>query len=197
MDLIIIRHGQSEANNKGLLISDSRDKLTPLGISQSLMLKKKINQLGGNPSFIFCSPWARAFETAEIIFGERASIGLDERIAETNPGKFKNWLEADFNIAYPEFNLDIRNNYEEGESHLEMANRVINWINEEVETRLNQLGLIVIISHGGPISVMLQYLLKIPVERYYPTFAVQNASLTKLKWDTQRNRYILISAGCV
>ncbi|MBT8537147.1 histidine phosphatase family protein [Polynucleobacter paneuropaeus] len=197
MDLLIIRHGQSEANSKGLLISDSRDKLTPLGIIQSCKLKKKINQLGVNASLIFCSPWARAFQTAEIVFGEGASIALDGRIAETNPGKFKNWLEVDFNIAYPEFNLDIKNKYEEGESHLEMANRVIHWINEEVETRLNQLGLIVIVSHGGPISVMLQYLLKIPVEKFYPTFAVQNASLTKLKWDTQRNRYILISAGCI
>ena len=197
MDLLIIRHGQSEANSKGLLISDSRDKLTSLGISQSYQLKGRISHLGINPSFVFCSPWARAFQTAEILFGESTPIVLDGRIAETNPGKFKDWLEKDFNIAYPEFNLDIKRKYEDGESHLEMANRVIDWVAEEVETRLNQEGLIVIVSHGGPISVMLQYLLHIPIEKYYPTFAVQNASLTHLKWEAQRNRYILMSAGCV
>ncbi|MBU3574781.1 histidine phosphatase family protein [Polynucleobacter sp. UK-Mo-2m-Kol15] len=195
MDLFLIRHGQSLANAAGRLIADRYDGLSALGISQSQELAHTLAEMRHMPSLIFSSPWARARETAEYVYSQSIEINFDARLAETNPGKFGTWLEADFNQQFPEFNKNIANQYEEGESHLDMAYRVCNWVDEEVFPRTSESGLISVVAHGGPISVILQYLLGIPIETRYPSFSVPNASFSILKWRPDLNRYCLLSAG--
>lgn len=195
MDLLLIRHGQSLANAAGKLIADEHDGLSPLGISQSVKLAKRLNQFGYHPSIIFSSPWRRARETAEYIYPGEIKHQIDARLAETNPGVFGTWLEVDFNQRFPNFNLDITNRYDQGESHLDMSRRVCGWVKGEVVPRVSKLGLISVVAHGGPISVILQYLLGIPIEDRYPSFSVPNASFSFLKWRHDLNRYCLVSAG--
>jgi broad specificity phosphatase PhoE len=195
MDLFLIRHGQSLANAAGKLIADEHDGLSALGISQSQQLAKTLEEMEHKPTLIFSSPWARARQTAEYIYSNSIEIQYDERLAETNPGRFGTWLESDFNKQYPDFNKYISNRYDEGESHLDMANRVCNWVDEEVLARALSDGLVSVVAHGGPISIILQYLLGIPIETRYPSFSVANASYSILKWQPDFNRYCLLSAG--
>ena len=197
MDLLLIRHGQSNANEKGLLISTDQDELTDLGVHQSLKLAETLAKFGYIPSPIFSSPWMRARQTAEQLFGRSTQITFDSRLAETHPGKYGTWLEADFNRAFPDFNQAITNRYEDGESHLDMANRVREWVDTEVELRATQPGLMAAVAHGGPISVILQHLLGVPIETHYPSFTVPNASFTYLKWRPDLGRYCLERAGHV
>jgi probable phosphoglycerate mutase len=197
MDLLLIRHGQSVANEKGLLISTDKDGLTDLGKTQSINLAATLSRFAFEPSQIYCSPWARARQTAELLFGESAPITLDARLAETHPGKYGSWLEIDFNRAFPDFNKNIENRYEEGESHLDMTRRVQSWVESEVRPQVQNAGLVVAVAHGGPISVVLQHLLGVPIETHYPSFTVPNASFTYLKWRTDLNRYCLERAGHV
>jgi glucosyl-3-phosphoglycerate phosphatase len=195
MDLFLIRHGQSMANAAGKLIADEHDGLSELGISQSKKLAQTLIEMSHNPTLIFSSPWARARQTAEYLYSKDVDSLLDDRLAETNPGKFGTWLEADFNQYFPDFHKNIANCYDEGESHLDMARRVCNWVDEEVLPRASQAGLISVVAHGGPISVILQYLLQIPIETKYPSFSVPNASFSILKWRPDLARYCLVSAG--
>ncbi len=195
MDLFLIRHGQSLANAAGKLIADEYDGLSALGISQSQQLAETLEIMKHKPSLIFSSPWARARQTAEYVYSDSLEFQFDSRLAETNPGRFGTWLEADFNQQFPEFNKNIANRYEGGESHLDMAARVCNWVDEEIFPRTSKSGLISVVAHGGPISVVLQYLLGIPIETKYPSFSVPNASFSILKWRPDLNRYCLISAG--
>ncbi|MFM0328576.1 histidine phosphatase family protein [Paraburkholderia strydomiana] len=197
MDLLLIRHGQSIANAKGLLISTDKDGLTELGKAQSVSLAATLERFAFRPARIHCSPWARARQTAELLFGTSQPITFDARLAETNPGIYGSWLEADFNLAYPDFNTNIRNRYEGGESHLDMAERVQAWVECEVRPEVQSTGLIVAVAHGGPISVVLQHLLGVPIETHYPSFTVPNASFTYLKWRADMNRYCLERAGHV
>jgi probable phosphoglycerate mutase len=196
MDIILIRHGQSVANEKKLLISNELDGLTGLGEKQSREIAEAFVQEGYSPDLIYCSPWKRAVETANIIFPNQVKdIISDNRLAETHPGVYETWLEEDFNRAYPEFHQDITNKYEGGESHLDMANRVCEWVDTEIMPKANINGLLVAVAHGGPISVILQYLLSIPIKTHYPSFSVPNASYTRLIWRNDKNRYCLITAG--
>lgn len=196
MDVILIRHGQSVANKKKLLISNELDGLTGIGQDQSRKLAVAFEREGFLPDFIYCSPWKRAVETANIIFPDSLkSITLDERLAETHPGIYGTWPEEDFNKTYPEFHQDITNKYDGGESHLEMANRVCEWIETEVMPKANNKGMIVAVAHGGPISVVLQYLLSIPIKTHYPSFSVPNASYTHLIWRNDKKRFCLVTAG--
>jgi broad specificity phosphatase PhoE len=197
MDLLLIRHGQSVANEKGLLISTDKDGLTELGKAQSINLAATLERFAFKPSQIYCSPWARARQTAELIFDASTPMTLDARLAETHPGIYGSWLEADFNRAYPDFNKNIRNRYEQGESHLDMAERVHGWVDSAVQPHVHKAGLIAAVAHGGPISVVLQHLLGVPIETHYPSFTVPNASFTYVKWRTDLNRYCLERAGHV
>lgn len=196
MDIVLIRHGQSVANNKKLLISNELDGLTSLGRNQSKGLAETFRREEDFPDYIHCSPWKRALETANIIFpNSQKSMNIDERLAETHPGIYGTWLEEEFNKAYPEFHQDIANKYEGGESHLDMANRVCEWVEAEVMQKANDEGLLVAVAHGGPISVILQYLLSIPIKTHYPSFSVPNASYTRLNWRKDKKRFCLITAG--
>jgi glucosyl-3-phosphoglycerate phosphatase len=197
MDLLLIRHGQSNANAQGLLISTDQDELTDLGKRQSAQLAATLSKFGYTPSPVFCSPWMRARQTAEALFSDTAALKFDARLAETHPGKFGTWLEADFNRAYPDFNRTIENRYEGGESHLDMTIRVREWVDSEVQPRTGEPGLMAAVAHGGPISVVLQHLLGVPIETHYPSFTVPNASFTYLKWRADLGRYCLERAGHV
>ncbi|WP_432257913.1 histidine phosphatase family protein [Cupriavidus sp. TMH.W2] len=196
MDLLIIRHGQSNANANGLLISNDQDELSALGRSQSECLRDTLAQYDYAPSRVISSPWRRARQTAETVFNA-AEIAFDARLAETHPGVFGTWLERDFNSAYPDFHRDIRNTYEGGESHWDMTVRVRAWTDETVMLRIAEAGLLAVVAHGGPISVILQHLLGVPIESHYPTFTVPNASFTYLKWRADLNRFCVERLGHV
>jgi glucosyl-3-phosphoglycerate phosphatase len=197
MDLMLIRHGQSVANEKGLLISTDKDGLTERGKTQSAALAATLERMAYRPGTIYCSPWARARQTAEYLYDAATPITYDARLAETHPGIYGSWLEADFNQAFPDFNQNIRNRYEDGESHLDMAERVQAWVESEVRPRVREPGLMAAVAHGGPISVILQHLLGVPIETHYPSFTVPNASFSYLKWRGDLNRYCLERAGHV
>lgn len=195
MDILLIRHGQSEANAKKLLISTDKDGLTDAGRAQSVRLRHTLDGLQIAPSVIYCSPWQRARETAEIVFHDAQDMQFDARLAETHPGIYGSWLEADFNAQFPDFNSKIENTYEGGESHLDMTRRARSWIDSEIMPRTQTEGLLAALAHGGPISAILQHLLAIPVETHYPSFTVPNASFTYLKWRDDLGRYCAVQVG--
>ncbi len=190
MKLYLIRHGQSYANEKKKLISDSTDGLTDYGTTQSQLLKSYLSQKKINPELIYCSTWRRAVETATICYAE-VEIKFDERITETNPGIYKDMLEKDFFSKYPDFNKSIYNKYCNGESHKDMADRVKDWINECVIPFQSKEKKVIVFSHGGPISVILETLLGIDSISRYPSFRVPNASITTLEFDLYHERFVL------
>ncbi|HQU08107.1 phosphoserine phosphatase 1 [Ferrovum sp. JA12] len=196
MDVILIRHGQSRANQDGLLISNETDDLTELGRQQSQALAMHMRNTISQAQFLYSSTWQRALSTAEIVFAERfGDAQLDSRITETSAGKHGSWLEEDFNRTYPDFYSDLSRRYEGGESHKDMSLRVIDWVDSIILSRAQQSGLLVCVTHGGPISVMLQYLMGMPFESRYPSFTVPNASYTKLHWRIDLRRFCLVCMG--
>lgn len=196
MDIVLIRHGQSVANQKGLLISTDQDDLTDVGVKQSRELAARSQPLLSEASWIYCSPWKRARSTAEILLGERfVEARLDARLAETFPGRHGSWLEKDFNAAFPDFYRDLGRRYDGGESHRDMAKRVCDWVATEITPRQQLPGLLLAVAHGGPITVVLQYLLGVPLEERYPSFTVPNASISRLQWRDDLGRFCLITAG--
>lgn len=196
MDLLLIRHGQSEANEKGLLISNSSDGLTVTGEKQSERLSALIKRKPFVPDLVYSSPWQRAKATTVQVFPQQQdNIIYEPRLAETNPGIYGSWQETEFNRQFPNFYDDLSNQYEGGESHMDMASRVIEWLKQMIEPRQDVEGLLAVVAHGGPISVMLQYLLGMPIEARYPSFIVPNASYSSLIWRKDLQRYCAVSVG--
>lgn len=196
MDVILIRHGQSVANQKGLLISSDTDDLTDAGRQQSQALAAELQQTIARADVLVSSSWRRALATAEIVFGSRMDQAqIEHRITETHAGQHGTWLESDFNRAFPDFYQDLSRRYDGGESHKDMSMRVTDWVESVVLARAQQPGLLVCVTHGGPISVMLQHLMGMPFEARYPSFTVPNASYTKLQWRADLGRYCVVCMG--
>lgn len=196
MDVILIRHGQSVANQKGLLISNDTDDLTYAGHQQSQALAAHLQTTIAQADVLVSSPWRRALTTAEILYGSRMDQAkIEHRITETYAGKHGTWLESNFNRAFPNFYQDLSRRYDGGESHKDMSLRVTDWVESVLLAEAQQPGLLVCVTHGGPISVMLQHLMGMPFEARYPSFTVPNASYTKLQWRADLNRYCVACMG--
>lgn len=196
MDVILIRHGQSVANQKGLLISNATDDLTDTGRQQSQALAERLQTTIAQADVLVSSPWRRALATAEIVFGSRMEQAqIEHRITETHAGQHGTWLECDFNRAFPDFYQDLSRRYDGGESHKDMSLRVTDWIESVVLSQAQQPGLLVCVTHGGPISAILQHLMGMPFESRYPSFTVPNASYTKLQWRADLRRYCVACMG--
>ncbi|MBC8727906.1 histidine phosphatase family protein [Paraburkholderia sp. UCT2] len=194
MDLLLIRHGQSHANVAGLLNSTEQDELTEHGLQQAAKLRTLMESHGFAPDRVFSSPWRRALQTTEVLFKDNSAWSVDARLGETNAGRFATWKAEDFRLAFPDWGKHLSDRYEGGESHLELAARSVNWLEEEVLRHAEQPGLIAAVCHAGPISVISQYLLNVPLSRF-PNVLVPNASLTLFRRNVHTGNYYLQIAG--
>ncbi|MEX3784478.1 histidine phosphatase family protein [Paraburkholderia sp. BR14374] len=194
MDLLLIRHGQSHANVAGLLNSTEQDELTEHGLQQAAKLRTLMESHGFVPDRVFSSPWRRALQTTEVLFKDSSDWTVDARLGETNAGRFATWKAEDFRLAFPDWGKHLSDRYEGGESHLELAMRSVNWLEEEVLRHAEQPGLIAAVCHAGPISVISQYLLNVPLSRF-PNVLVPNASLTLFRRNVHTGNFYLQIAG--
>ncbi|NKJ49761.1 histidine phosphatase family protein [Burkholderia sp. SG-MS1] len=194
MDLLLIRHGQSFGNVAGLLNSTEQDGLTEHGMQQAARLRTLMESHGLAPDRVFSSPWLRALQTTEVLFKDKCDWTLDSRLGETNAGRFATWKAEDFRQTFPDWGKHLSDRYEGGESHLELAARSVNWVEEEFLRQADTPGLMAAVCHAGPISVISQYLLNIPLSRF-PNVLVPNASLTIFRRNVHTGNFYLQIAG--
>jgi len=81
--LIVVRHGQTEANARGLLLGRSDPPLDDIGRDQAAAVATALAPLAPTARVI-ASPLTRTRETAAIIAGE-GPVEIDER-----------WIELDY-----------------------------------------------------------------------------------------------------
>ncbi len=103
--LLLVRHGQSEANAAGLVIGRTDSPLTELGRRQAIALGHALASRGTDPCRIFTSPLRRAAETAEAVVaayaraprGEKLPrVEVDERFVELDYGELDETAPSDF-----------------------------------------------------------------------------------------------------
>ncbi|MDR6374610.1 histidine phosphatase family protein [Paraburkholderia caledonica] len=194
MDLLLIRHGQSFGNVAGLLNSTEQDGLTEHGMQQAAKLRSLMESLSLMPDRVFSSPWMRALQTTQVLFQDKCDWVVDSRLGETNAGRFATWRADEFRRTFPEFGKHLSDRYEGGESHLELAARSVNWLEEEFLRHVDTPGLLAAVCHAGPISVISQYLLNIPLSKF-PNVLVPNASLTVFRKNEHTGSFYLQIAG--
>jgi len=95
--LILVRHGEVEGSQVGRLLGRTDALLSDMGRRQAAAVREALGDLTGVR--VFCSPLARARETAEIILAGRLGNAGGAR-ADGGP--------ADYGRAEPEIDPDIR-----------------------------------------------------------------------------------------
>jgi broad specificity phosphatase PhoE len=172
--LIIMRHGEAEHNVLHIFNADPTSPqyraihLTEKGKAQVKETATKISKLGlnnQNVRTIYVSPLPRTIETASILIGElsipKTKLIVSENIIENRVGKLEGTSEDEFNKIYGAGNRSQAHRYG-GETDDDVAKRVDILLNKILD-ECKKESYVVIVSHGTPSKLMLEYLIhKIP-----------------------------------
>jgi broad specificity phosphatase PhoE len=156
MRLLLVRHGQSLANIEARIQGDD-DPLTDLGRTQAAAAGLQLAQRG-DVTHLYASPLARARETAEII-GRHVGVDptFERGLAEVNAGSAVGMLWQEWVEHYPEQAAlqradELSHRWEGGESGQEFADRILGAYERIVTEHLATRDVVVVVSHGGPLS---------------------------------------------
>ncbi|WP_442599621.1 histidine phosphatase family protein [Neobacillus sp. D3-1R] len=164
MKILLIRHGQSEADLLDVHEGRANYSLTPLGTIQASKMSKWVKKRY-KPDLIWTSTLNRAKETAEILSKETGvPIKEEEGLKEFNNGVLAGMKRSEAKIQYPE-PIGGRKPHErikDGESELEFRLRAEITLSK-ILSESEGMEFIVIVSHGGMISNLLKSFLGLPI----------------------------------
>ena len=165
--LILIRHGETDYASQGRYCGFSDPSLNRKGIQQSESLAIRLKEAGVDK--VYSSDLKRAYESAKIIFRGN-SIEEIADFREMNFGLFEGLKYEEIIKAYPKLYREwidnpVRVKIPGGESLVELEKRVkerLSFIFSQDEGKT-----IALVSHGGPIRVILCQVLKLGLESFW------------------------------
>ncbi len=182
LELVIVRHGETDSNLKSIYHGWSDTELNEKGIYQANEAAEKLK--GIKIDKIFSSPLKRAYKTAEIINrNHELKIQCSEKLKERNFGIWENLSYYEIQNKYPSEHklwMDDWINYiiKDGESALEAYNRNRGFIHELKALKFD--GRFLIVTHQGCIRNMVSFLLDMGLEGSW-RFRADNVGISKIQ----------------
>ena len=175
MQVILVRHGETEYNAQGRLQGYSPVPLSTRGRQQAMLVGPRVQPL--RPTVLYSSDIQRAHETATIL---SQHVGLPVQpcpgLREWNIGNWIDRMAEEFYAhlaaigAHPATHVP-----EGGESHVQTQARMVAqmqaWADQHAEATI--LG----VSHGMAIDLLVRHILGLDV-RQAPPYRIANASVT-------------------
>lgn len=169
--LVLVRHGLSDYNKRGLWTGWDNPPLSNEGLEQSGKTGEQLKDIKFD--YAYSSDQIRSVQTLEKIFkaaGRSLKIIESNNIRERNYGIYtrKNKWEVQKELGDIEFKKLRRGwNYPipQGESLREVYEREIPYFQQEIEPKLREGKNIIIASSGNAIRALVKYLEKISDER--------------------------------
>lgn len=190
MEILLIRHGQSERPGGG-----QKDiPLSEAGQAEAYATGRMLK--GAGISRVYTSPLSRAWKTAALIGGEigREPIS-DTNLMERSHGMFDGLTREELAHQYPEELARIRLRPLEaapgGESFDDVGRRVDAFLGDRIDG-LGDQDIVAVVSHGNFMNIFLMRVLQIP-ESLYPLFHFDTASVSSVAYLGQgqfRLRYV-------
>jgi 2,3-bisphosphoglycerate-dependent phosphoglycerate mutase len=166
-DFTLVRHGQSDWNNKNLFTGWENPDLTSKGIDEAhatgLLLKKQ-NKIY---SYLFTSLLDRAINTANIILEEldlnRINVVRDEALNERDYGELTGLNKDDAREKWGEDQVHIwRRSFDipppGGESLKDTADRVIPYYENKILPLLFENNNILVSAHGNSLRALVMHI---------------------------------------
>lgn len=182
--LIILRHGETTWNVEGRYQGHLDSPLTPRGEAQARALARRLTS--ASFTALYSSDLGRASQTAGFIAQATGhQIRPDPRLRERNLGIFQGLLKSEIKQKLAdEYRLFKTGGPDHampgGESDRQAAERSLACLEELARRHSSQT--IVVVAHGGTISMLLRHTLGIPLgtPRRFERF---NASWNMFEWD--------------
>ncbi|QOV11616.1 histidine phosphatase family protein [Viridibacillus arvi] len=191
MRLLIIRHGESEADILNVHEGRADFELTEVGQQQVILLSEWVNN-HYKLDKIYSSSLKRATQTA-LLLGNKQQIEIEyeEDLMEWNNGLIAGLSREEAEEKYPIVNgLAPHDAVYEQESILDFRYRAEKILSKIISENLDD-ATIAIVSHGGMINKLYQSFLKLP----FDTNAIFHCGYTSLhEWTIKGNkRHIVFS----
>ncbi len=177
--LILVRHGETPWTLDRRFQGHTDTQLTANGRKQARAAAKQLRAL--KPDLLYCSALWRARETAQFA---AAACGLkikaDARLNELGfgrwEGKTAGQLTAEGDRIYRRWCRGLRTNPPGGETLKHFEARIVSFIKD---LRRSKAKRIVIVSHGGPIKLIIFRLLGLPFKSLW-SLRLDPASVTQV-----------------
>lgn len=164
--IIIVRHGQTEWNIRGIRQGHLDSPLTERGLAQA----KALGQRLGREKFtaLYSSDLGRAVQTAqEVAKVSGHEIIKDVRLRERHLGIFQGLNAEEINAQYPEERRLMRTRgpafvIPGGESMVQQVERNVSFLDGLAQRHEGET--IVVVTHGGVVSGFFRHTLAIPLE---------------------------------
>ena len=180
LDLILVRHGETEWNEERRYQGQSDIPLSVSGEQQAALVAEAL--LGRKFDAIYSSDLKRAWQTAAAIVKKNNQTVLPEtRLREMNFGILEGltWDEAE--EKYPEILKAWLEDYnhppESGETMDAFSLRVLSFFEELKSQYTNET--ILLVAHGGVLREIIRLALELPAEKLW-ALAMDNASISEL-----------------
>ncbi|MDP4144829.1 MAG: alpha-ribazole phosphatase [Bacillota bacterium] len=182
MNIYLLRHGETEQNEKKTYYGSLDVSLNEKGKNQALSAKNMLHKI--DFSKVFISDRIRTLEMAEIIFEDKEIEFIkDSRINEMSFGIFEGKTYEEIGKLYPEEQELWQNNWKEycpkgGESYAVFYKRIKSFM-EDLK-KLDEEN-ILIVTHGGVIRTIYCYVLDENLDFYWK-FASSNGDISLIKY---------------
>jgi broad specificity phosphatase PhoE len=162
MKMILIRHGESEANAKGIYQGHKDYSLSERGKTQAFNLSQRLKEIGYNIELIYSSDLSRASQTAKII-GETLQlkkIVYTSLLREMDLGIYSGKLELKERDTLSEFWKEYTRVIPGGESVNMFVSRIKEFMNL-IKKLNNKPSVMLVITHGGVLYHLLHTILNV------------------------------------
>ena len=166
-NLTLVRHGQSDWNNKNLFTGWETPGLTKKGVEEAHKTGNLLKKENKNYSYLFTSILDRAINTADIILEElgidQINIIRDQALNERDYGELtglnkdaarKKWGEDQVHIWRRSFDIPPPG----GESLKDTAERVIPYFRDKILPLLIEDNNILISAHGNSLRALVMHI---------------------------------------
>ncbi len=194
--LLLVRHGESEANFHNIFAGHIDPALQPRGIEQAELTAQYIAE-NYKVDKIYSSDLQRAYRTAESLAKRvNLTITADENLREIRAGEWEGVKFFDLPTDYPEafqiWSTDIENGYcPGGETVRELGDRIIGELTKI--SKENDGKTVAIFSHATPIRVTQSIVETGSLDGMQEIPWVSNASVTEITYENGKWNLIAVS----
>uniref|UniRef100_A0A7C2V9Y0 Histidine phosphatase family protein n=1 Tax=Hydrogenobacter sp. TaxID=2152829 RepID=A0A7C2V9Y0_9AQUI len=185
-NIYLLRHAQSEYNEKGIFQGRLDSDLTPLGFVQARLSAQEF--LGKEIEVIYSSPQRRAYKTALTIADLLGlEVIVDERIREMSFGnyegkKFWDLVEEEGHIFRAWLSNPVRNPLPTQENMEDFSKRVKSFLEDVINGPYKNL---LVVAHGGTLHAMVCLATGLGLENLW-NIHMDNTGFTLLSYNSGR-----------
>jgi broad specificity phosphatase PhoE len=194
--LLLVRHGTPKLRKVDQFVGQADVPLNDIGIKEAEQLHSRLSK--EKISVCFSSTLNRARTTAEIIAeGHKIKVIACEELCECDFGDIEGLNFKEIEQRYPQFAKKLANgtaaDFPSGES-LNQLNARVKRFAKRLEA-LKPAATAVIVSHGGPLRLLVCHLLGIDI-KHWKQFRIDRASLSIIEFHPQMAFLTLLNDTC-